>query len=304
VLPEGSVEEWPAHPYVQLQLAAGAAKRIVDAVPEERRSIAERTIRSEATVSDGDREAKSLFGMAGFRNELTLDELFRVWRAVHSEASEAWVESLTDQIARAAQWQFPILKWAAMRGSDARLYAPVVTRVRSIPSSGVMQFDVYFYPFNVLEATPVTSRMVPRGEMFCKLLEKGKEDGIKILELVRELDERRFNRVPFVSHEDRLVYIVHRSMLDQFIARHITKELVTELKDLTLADLLNQQPELRATFENAAAFVERNATLGDAKAAMHKKKNCRDVFVTAIGKPDEPVLGYVTDVLIATSESE
>jgi hypothetical protein len=140
--------------------------------------------------------------------------------------------------------------------------------------------------------------------MFCKLLEKGKEDGIKILELVRELDERRFNRVPFVSHEDRLVYIVHRSMLDQFIARHITKELVTELKDLTLADLLNQQPELRATFENAAAFVERNATLGDAKAAMHKKKNCRDVFVTAIGKPDEPVLGYVTDVLIATSESE
>ena len=304
VLPEGPIEEWPAHPYVQLQLPAAAAKRIVDAAPEERRSIAERTIRSETTVSDGDKGAKSLFGMAGFKDALTLDELFRVWRAAHSEVSEAWLESLTNQIARAAQWQFPILKWAAMPGSDDRLYAPVVTRVRSIPSSGVMQFDVYFYPFNVLEATSVTSRMIPRRAMFCRVLEEGEEDGVKILELLRELDGKHFNRVPFVSREDRLVYIAHRSLLDQFIARQITKGLVTELKDLTLADLLSQQPEMRATFKSAAAFVERNATLGDAKAAMQKKRNCRDVFVTAVGKPDEPILGYVTDVLIATSEIE
>ena len=124
----------------------------------------------------------------------------------------------------------------------------------------------------------------------------------RFLELLGELDKKHFNRVPFVSHEDKLVYITHRSMLDQFISGQITKGLAIELKDLTLADLLNRQPEMRATFKSAAAFVERNATLGDAKAAMHKKKNCRDVFVTAVGKPDDPILGYVTDVLIATSE--
>jgi len=302
VLPEGPIAEWPAHPYVQLQLAAATAKRIVDTGPENRRSIAERTIRSEATVSDGDKMAGSLFGMAELREALTLDELCRVWRAAHSEASEAWLVSLTDQIARAAQWQFPILKWAAMPGSDGRLYAPVVTRVRSIPSSGVLQFDVYFYPFNVLEATPVTSRMVPRRDMFCKVLEEGEEGGVKILELLNELEEKHFNRVPFVSREDKFMYIAHRSMLDQFISRHFTKGLTTKLKDLTLADLLTQQPDIRATFKNSAAFVESSATLGDAKAAMHKMRDCRDVFVTAVGKPDEPILGYVTDVLIATSE--
>lgn len=300
VLPEGGIEEWPAHPYVQLQLAAATAKRIADAVPEERRSA----IRTEATVSECDREATSLFGMARFREMLTLDELFRVWRVAHPEVSEAWLESLTDQIARAVQWQFPILKWAAMPGSDDRLHAPVLTRVRSIPSSGVMQFDVYFYPFNVLESTSVTSRMVPRREMFCRVLEEGDENGVKLLDLLRELDEKRFNRIPFVNCEDRLVYIAHRSMLDRFIARQITKGLSTELKDLTLADLFNQQPEMRAIIKSSAAFVGRTATLGDAKAAMHKKKDCRDVFVTAIGKPDEPILGYITDVLIATSEIE
>lgn len=191
-----------------------------------------------------------------------------------------------------------------MPGSDDRLHAPVLTRVRSIPSSGVMQFDVYFYPFNVLESTSVTSRMVPRREMFCRVLEEGDENGVKLLDLLRELDEKRFNRIPFVNCEDRLVYIAHRSMLDRFIARQITKGLSTELKDLTLADLFNQQPEMRAIIKSSAAFVGRTATLGDAKAAMHKKKDCRDVFVTAIGKPDEPILGYITDVLIATSEIE
>jgi hypothetical protein len=61
---------------------------------------------------------------------------------------------------------------------------------------------------------------------------------------------------------------------------------------------------MQATFKSSAAFVDRKATLGDAKAAMHKKRDCRDVFVTAVGKPDDPILGYVTDVLIATSEIE
>ncbi len=61
VLPEGGIEEWPAHPYVQLQLAAATAKRIADAVPEERRSA----IRTEATVSECDREATSLLGWQG-----------------------------------------------------------------------------------------------------------------------------------------------------------------------------------------------------------------------------------------------
>jgi hypothetical protein len=166
-----------------------------------------------------------------------------------------------------------------------------------------MEFDVYLYPFNVLEATPVTARMVPRREMFCKHIEKGEEHQINLVELLRELEEKRFSRVPFVSADDRLVYIAHRSMLDQFLARQVGRGQIARLESLTLGDVIRDQPELATIFADAAAFVDRAATLGDAKAAMNKRsRDCRDVFVTESGRADEPVLGYVTDVLIATAQ--
>ena len=302
VLPEGPVQEWPAHPFIQLQLTSDAAKKIKDAPVEGRASIAKQVVTSEALISDADRVAESLFGMADFQPGLTLGGLFDIWRPAHPHASDAWVGNLADQVGRAAQWQFPDLKWTAMSVAGDRLYAPVLTRVRQHPPKGDLEFDVYLYPFNVLEATPVTSRMIPRQEMFCKSIEPNSEQTFALIELLRELEDRRFSRVPFVSRDDKLVYIAHRSMIDQFITKQIARGQVGHVAQLTLADLFREQPETARIFANAAAFVDCGATLGDAKVAMNNKRDCRDVFVTSTGNADEPILGYITDVLIATTQ--
>jgi len=303
VLPEGPVQEWPAHPFFQLQLAQDAVKRIKEAPAESRSSNAKEIVKAEARISEADRIAESLFGMADFQRGLSLRGLFEIWRAAHPTASDGWLDSLADQVGRAAQMQFPQLKWAALPVSGERLYAPVVTRVRQLPPRGEMEFDVYMYPFNVLEATPVTSRMVPRQDMFCKYIEAGAENQIGLVALLRELEEKRFSRVPFINGDDKVVYIAHRSLIDQFITRQLGKGNIANLDRLTLADVLEEQPEVAKMFVNAAAFVHSGATLGEAKSAMNKKRDCRDVFVTATGNANEPVLGYVTDVLIATTQS-
>ncbi len=303
VLPVDIGAEWPAHPFLQLQLTYSSLKPITDAPPEERAPTARKTVMSDAQISDADKYAQALFGMAAFEPNLRLDTLHAAWRAACPSASDAWLDCLSDQVGRAAQWQFPVLRWTPMTAvGDRGLYAPVVTRVRKVPSLFSMQFDVYFYPFNLLEATPVSARMVRRPDMFCKVIETGGEANIKILELLRELDERRFARVPFVDAEDKLLYIAHRSMLDQFVARQVSGGKIDRLTELTLADVLHEQPEISSIFRSTHAFVSLAATIGDAKAAMTKVRDCRDVFVTETGSAQEAVLGWITDVIIATSE--
>jgi TIR domain len=305
VMPEGTGAEWPTHPFIQLQLNSSSLKAITDAPIEQRSAVARSIILAGAEISDADKYAEALFGMAAFDPNLKLETLHAAWRAACPNASDAWLDGLSDQIGRAAQWQVPVLKWTPMLAvGDRGLHAPVLARVRKVPSISAMQFDVYFYPFNVLEATPVSTRMVRRPDMFCKVLEPDGEARIKVLELLRELDERRFARVPFVDAEDRLLYIAHRSMLDQFLTRQIRDGKVSGLDELTLADVLREQPEIKSIFRGTYAFVDFAATLGDAKLAMNKIRDCRDVFVTETGDAQGAVLGWVTDVIIATSEVE
>ena len=303
VLPEGPIAEWPAHPYMQLQLPNASAKMIIDAPVSEKQELTRKCLVSEVTVSDSDKYAQALFGVAAFEGRVTLETLVNTWRSAYPKRSDAWIDSLVDQLGRAAQWQFPALRWAALPAvNDGHLVAPVVTRVRKIPALGNLQFDVYFYPFNLMDATPVRGRMVPRADMLCKVLTPGGEEAVNVVALLKELDEQRFNRIPFVDTSDRLIYIAHRSMLDQFVSRRVRSGNVSDLGALTLAQMFTEQPEFRAMFSNTAAFVGAEGTLAEAKAAMERTRNCYDVFVTDSGNDKEPILGWLTDVIIAASE--
>jgi len=55
---------------------------------------------------------------------------------------------------------------------------------------------------------------------------------------------------------------------------------------------------MRELVEKSIAFVSSKTTLGDAKAAMEKTKNCQDVFVTENGRSEEPVIGWLTNTEI------
>jgi len=276
---------------------------ITDAPAEEKSTVARRLLWSDATISDSDKHAQALFGVASFDGRVTLNNLFNTWRSAYPKVSGAWSDALADQLGRAAQWQFPALKWTAMPAvTDGHLVAPVVTRVRKIPSLGSLQFDVYFYPFNLMDATPVRGRMVRREDMLCKVLTPDGETAVNVTALLKELDEQRFNRVPFVDPSDRLVYIAHRSMLDQFVSRRVRTGNVSDLGELTLADVFAEQPEFKTMFSSTAAFVGIDGTLAEAKTSMERGRDCYDVFVTESGNNQEPVLGWLTDVIIAASE--
>lgn len=304
VIPKEAVAEWPTKPFLQLQLLQSVLKPLADAAPEARTDLARNIVLSHAVVSNSDSKAHALFNMAGLEKGEKLQTLIGLWRERYPKCSDDWVESLVDQVAKAAQRQLPALRWSAMQAlDDGQLHVPVLTQVRRLPSISALQFDVYFCPFNLLDATPVASRMVRRGDIYCKVLEPEGEAKIRILELIQELSKNGYTRVPFVSPEDRLIYIAHRSMLDQFVASQVSKGNLSNLEKLTLFDLFSDQPKLREMFEKTSAFVGTQATLGEAKLAMNNTPQCYDVFVTDTGKPNEPLLGWITDIIIAESES-
>ncbi|TVP70062.1 MAG: hypothetical protein EA342_02255 [Leptolyngbya sp. LCM1.Bin17] len=66
------------------------------------------------------------------------------------------------------------------------------------------------------------------------------------------------------------------------------------ISDLTLADLMeNKEIDLRLS--RSWETISERATLWDAKKLMSLQKKCQDLIVTATGKRDEPVLGWLTD---------
>jgi hypothetical protein len=91
-------------------------------------------------------------------------------------------------------------------------------------------------------------------------------------------------------------------MLDQFVSKRARTGNISDLGQLTMADLFAEQPEFESMFSGTAAFVGSEGTLADARAAMEAVRNCYDVFVTESGNAQEPVLGWITDVIIASSE--
>lgn len=304
VLPEGTVADRAEHPFIQLQLPSVVAKSIADAPAENRSSLARTAAMAEASVSHSDADAAALFGLVELAPSTTLRFLADTWRAASPGHSDSWVDGVADQVARAAQGQLPALRWTALASvRDGRQYVPVLARVRKIPASALLQFDVYFYPFSLADATPVHGAMRQRADMFCRVFEVGSEDQVKLVDLLRDLESHKHGRMPFLDAGDRLVYIVHRSMLDQFVARQVIQGSSMDLGRLTLADLFRDQPQMKVMFAETAAFVGRQQTLADAKAAMSRVPNSYDVFVTETGQPDEPVIGWLTDVKIATAEA-
>jgi hypothetical protein len=63
---------------------------------------------------------------------------------------------------------------------------------------------------------------------------------------LKMLDKRRYNWVPFLDEQDRLVYIVHRSMLDRILSRKVMTGDAAALDQLTLADVFERRHRVDA----------------------------------------------------------
>jgi len=299
---DGLVEEWPAWPYLRIALPTSEVERIERASESERIMLSLQIVRDHGLVVESDARAAQLFGQAGFPSRMKFEALLKTWKDTYPDAEPTWFDSCCEQMMMGARRGFPIIRWAPMRevGGEAD-FTPVLSRVRRVPFGGSIQFDLYFYNLSDPRAVPVTSRMIPIGDFFYKKLGEIDPRSLKLKELVEELTLRTLNRIPIFNSEGHPVYIVHRSMIEQFIVKQVLSAVGGRSPiDLTLADLLADQ-EMKAIFENTFVVVKRQATLAECKSAMLARPRCSDVFVTAGGGRNEPVQGWLTNVDIARS---
>jgi hypothetical protein len=160
-----SHEEWPAYPFLQLQLDMKHVEAIKNAPPSDRLRNALDLIQKECLVTDYDKEAERLFNSPSFDKGMKFEALVTAWmeKDEKRDSHSRWVESLCRQVTEGARWRFPPLVWELMQGINGDTwYAPILTRVRRVPNQR-MQFDIYFFKFEVDEEKKCAKVGIPEG---------------------------------------------------------------------------------------------------------------------------------------------
>jgi CBS domain-containing protein len=134
---------------------------------------------------------------------------------------------------------------------------------------------------------------------------KETEDKIKIKDLLVKFSQ--FNRLPVFSEKLRLIYIIHKSVVNQFISecamgKH--PDIKKELEKLTLQDLNSIETNLTQIKEGfVTVSPEDNLAIAKKKMESNKKALCSDVFVTENGTTDSKVIGWITNLIINEKSS-
>jgi hypothetical protein len=151
-------------------------------------------------------------------------------------------------------------------------------------------------PEEKLRSIRVPEKMIPRSAAY---VVKDDPDKLKLLDALDQLSQaKKGDRLPVLTSDDKPRYVFHRSTIDRFIAKSAAAgKNVEELKSLTLEDLVNDA-DSKLPVRTTYAIVPENATLADAKRAMESLPSCQDVFITRNGSRDEPILGWLTNVII------
>ena len=145
-------------------------------------------------------------------------------------------------------------------------------------------------PGEKLKALPVAGNMIPRKNM---IVEERSPEEIKLTEILQTLSDKE--RLPVLNSRGAVIYMIHRSAIDRYMTQKALESSQPNLGELTLADLLKDDPALKELFEKSFGFVRESATLADAKNEMERISRCQDVFVTKSGDRSEPVIGLITN---------
>jgi hypothetical protein len=162
-----------------------------------------------------------------------------------------------------------------------------------------------------LQSTPVKLVMIrpDRIETLPDPLLNKKDAEITLTELINHLQHgTKRDRLPIFKDNKKVgpaERVLHRSIVEKFIAQATLQQPpLKPIGELTLADLM-ADPQLGKVVLGSFALVKSDATLADAKnemdktsAALGRAGNCYDVFVTENGKPEETVIGWVTNDII------
>ncbi len=150
-----------------------------------------------------------------------------------------------------------------------------------------------------LNSTLVKDAMIPISKIRFLMLEKGKDLKNYLLKELKEQYLTNFNRLPVLNNDSTIHCIIHKSLIDEFIAEKAIAGAVAQ--DLTLHDLINSTNYSEKV--KGFSTVKESGSLITAKVLMENltKGNiiCSDVFVTDDGTVKTKVLGWITNVEIA-----
>lgn len=109
------------------------------------------------------------------------------------------------------------------------------------------------------------------------------------------LDKYRRNRLPMLDKKMVVRYMVHRSIIDQFIDQKADEG--AERDKLTLQDMLDTR-EFKEMITDSFRAIKESSNLFEAKEHIETVPNCLDVFVTETGELTSPVKGWITNVIV------
>jgi hypothetical protein len=153
-----------------------------------------------------------------------------------------------------------------------------------------------------LKSITVREAMLRRGVLtVIKLPPNGDASTISLKNDVLDRFNDTVTRLPVLDSNDVAKYIIHQSVIFEFVARKTMAPppaAPVNISNLTLKDFLdfNQNADF---VSRTMAFVGIGQALSDAKANMDAIKDCQDVFVTDGGAASEPVRGWLPNVEIA-----
>jgi hypothetical protein len=146
-------------------------------------------------------------------------------------------------------------------------------------------------PEEKLKSIMAKDKMIARAKM---VTESVPADKINLFAALDKLTQG--DRLPILDEHDYPKYMLHRSAIEQYLVKKVREGV--DPKNLTLQNLLDDSPELKQLVETSFVVVKEGATLAEAKAKMDAAAKCEDIFITAGGTKNEPITGWITNVII------
>jgi len=294
VLPKSNAEESSVQPSLTLELSFDAQSRFSEASSE---VLTSAELAKELSVSQLDAQAGQILGVAGVSSDTKLAQLGDRWRAAGDGRSTGWVDDMAEQVLGVIRNNLPALGWGLLEDGQAR-YVPVVTRTRRLPAQSLRTFDVNLLRFDEFAATRAVSRMIPFEQLAYHRIDLLPPEQIKVKELLERFRRDGHSRLPFLTSDKRVKMVVHRSTVANYIADKVTSGEPVDVANLSLRDLIEEDANAKNLFAGFAT-VGPSARLREVSAAMGRKREIQDVFVTTTGKADDPILGWITNAMLA-----
>lgn len=126
------------------------------------------------------------------------------------------------------------------------------------------------------------------------------DDTQKVQDILKKLnDSGKGERLPFLDNKNLPIYMLHKSAINSAIVDFTTVNTTIPISDITLQQLFDKVPSLKVLAMGSFGTLGQDATLDTARSDMTRIKNCQDVFITEDGTKNSPVLGWITNGIIA-----